>query len=515
MHDQLLTAQERVSWATWWWESDFELWRAADHAYRIEADRRRYTVMAVADAQPGVEWKVLINRFWGDNTDFAAFLNTDSELRTKAETAADGFEVILQGNLTSVPVGGQYFGQPKDYEFAQRVLANPRYGDRTLHGNELGRRSSALTLDAASYHQKATVVDGKVAFVSGMNTKATDWDDLRLAVFNEKRMDFESTNPERLDVLFRKALPDLGPRKDYMVRIEGPMVQDVEAVVAARWEASRTAGALFAENATPFTVLPRPAEPAAGVLSQLVVTLPEPVAEMSIRETHAKAFAQARDYIYIEDQYFRAPLMQDVIVARMLEVPDLRLIVVTKEVGTLDGGLKFTYLGDALLRALFPDRYLLLVLKTADLVTEVGTFFDTVDVHLVNVDVHSKIRIVDDRYVSLGSCNFNNRGYLFEGEMNVSIFDENVGRDTRERVFAQIAGPIWAAQLTGDAINDFDVLKRAAEDNEAIMAWWELNAGSLDAPQADAARLQSWPTGFVYPLTISPDYLLEVGPDMF
>ncbi|MDF1562870.1 MAG: phospholipase D-like domain-containing protein [Deltaproteobacteria bacterium] len=515
VYEDLKTATRRVTWTTWFWESDFELWRSPDHPREIEAARYPYTVMGIVDSLPGVDWKVLINRFWGDNTDYAAYLNTDTALRDKAEAAGDGFDVILQGNPTAVPLGGQYFGQPTYFAFAPRVLENPRYAGRTLHQGELGSQQQPLTTDAASYHQKATVIDGQVAFVGGMNTKSTDWDSNEHLVFDARRMTFDATNAARMDVLTRNELPELGPRKDYMMRIAGPVARDVEEILWNRFELGLAAGDMFSENATAWALDPAAPEPNGGVLTQVVATLPEPFSQMQIRESHAKALAQAEHYIYIEDQYFRAPIFEQIIVQRMLEKPDLRLIVVTKEVGTLDGGLKFTYLGDALFRELFPDRYLVLVLKTADLYTEEGIFWDTVDLHLQNIDTHSKIRIIDDRFVSLGSCNYNNRGYMYEGEMNGSVLDDGLATAVRQRVFRNIAGPGWSRQLNGDPINDFEVLKAAAADNESIMNWWKDNVGDLDAPEAEAARLQSWPDGFAYPLTFSGDYLLEVGPDMF
>ena len=83
------------------------------------------------------------------------------------------------------------------------------------------------------------------------------------------------------------------------------------------------------------TLPARAAEVSGGVEVQITLTTAQE--DMSILETHRRAVMNAESYIFIEDQYFRAPLMNETIAQRMLEVDDLLLIVVTNEVGEWDG----------------------------------------------------------------------------------------------------------------------------------------------------------------------------------
>ncbi len=510
----LATAQSRVTWATWWWESDFELVRGADHATLSEDERWENTALGRLEALDGVDRRILVNRFWAENSDFTTLLNSDSALRAYAENLGDGLEVVLQGNDTEVPLEGQYEGDAASWSFAERVEANPRYAGRDVEESDV-RETVALELDVASWHQKAVTVDGAVAFVSGMNTKGADWDTSAHLVHDSRRMLFDASEAEREAVAAGEELPDFGPRKDYGLRVDGPAAHDVEAILADRWEAALASGAAYAEYATPIALEEARAEAPDGALVQVTATMPEPWALQAIRETHAKAFAQATDYIYIEDQYFRAPLMNDVIIERMLADDDLLLIVITMDVSMTDGGAKFTWLSDATFRALFPDRYLLLQLRSVDLVTDTDAWWGGVEFFVADVDTHSKLRLVDDRYLSVGSCNFNNRGYLYEGELDVAILDDATASAARADVFANLVGDDWSLLLSDDPRNNFDVLAAAAEQNQLLLEWWEDASEDLDPDEAEVEWERSRPSGFVYPLEISDQYEWDVGPDAF
>ncbi|MCP4808789.1 MAG: phosphatidylserine/phosphatidylglycerophosphate/cardiolipin synthase family protein, partial [Proteobacteria bacterium] len=314
--------RERISLATWWWMSDFELTRDPDDHDLASSARERQTVMSRVNALDGVHKRVLINRFWDENSDWAEYLNTDSELREAAETSGDGFEVVLQGNPTDVPVTEQYQGQPADFDFTERVAANERYANRVL----VSARSDDddWTLQAASYHQKFLVLDGEVAYVTGMNVKSTDWDTHDHVVFEPGRMGFDADQDDREAVAAEEQLPDLGPRKDYGMRVRGPAAWTAERLFLERWDLAMEEGDLHSERASSFE-LDAPAaevpEGQGGVLTQIQATLPEPWADMSIFESHAKAVQAATEYIFVEDQYFRAPMLLDLVVERMNAEP--------------------------------------------------------------------------------------------------------------------------------------------------------------------------------------------------
>ncbi|MBW2257630.1 MAG: hypothetical protein JRI25_23955, partial [Deltaproteobacteria bacterium] len=414
------------------------------------------------------------------------------------------------------PVSGEYQGEAAAICFPDRVVANPAYADLDLLDPPCAERDARdLEVPAASWHQKFWLIDDRVAYVGGMNTKSTDWDSNEHLVFDPRRMDFDADTDERVAVLEREELPDLGPRKDYVIRVAGPCVQDVDDVFFTRWEEARANEAAYSEYVTPFVPQGYGGALTGDSFAQVVATMPEPWAEMSILESMAKAVANAQSYIFIEDQYWRAPVLNDAIIETLLLRPWVKLIVVTKPVSTLDGGAKYTYLTDQLFQDLVPDQYLLLQLKNFDVVAEEGWFWDTRELYVQNLDVHSKITIVDDRYLSIGSANKNNRGFLFEGELNVAVLDDQLARDARERIFRNLVGPALANQISDDADANFQLLQQTAVANDELVADWKIWIETLDIDTVlDLAAIYR-PDGFVYPLTVADDYWFDVGPDLF
>jgi len=512
--DSLEQAQERIHWSTWWWESDFELRRPAGHSIRSKTDRWEETVQGLLEGTPNVTWRVLLNRFWGENSDWTAQLNTDSNLRQAAESSSDSLEVILQANTTDVPVYSAFEGEVAEVDFPSRVLANSRYEDWPIDSRQ--PISEQLSFDGASWHQKSIVVDNAVAFVSGMNTKGNDWDSTEHAVYDARRMEFDAETWERTDVEDQEAMPDFGPRRDYGVRLEGPAVADVAEMFSMRWEQARGEGDLYAENTTGFSLEEAPAEVPGGVLAQVTATLPAPWNRRDILEAQIKAIGRAESYLFVEDQYFRSPILVQALVRQMRVEPDLVLIVATQPMADTEGGAKFSYLSAATLEALFPGRTLFLQLRAADLILEDGFVWDTVTLVSQDISLHSKLRVLDDRYLSVGSANWNNRGLLFEGELNVEVLDADLVTALRQEIFSQLVGPVWTPWLSDDAWNNLQVLEMAAESNAEILEWWELWDEFLDVEEAQAELDAGWwPSGWVQPLSFSGDYWWDVGPDVF
>ncbi|MFT5432490.1 MAG: phosphatidylserine/phosphatidylglycerophosphate/cardiolipin synthase-like enzyme, partial [Myxococcota bacterium] len=485
----------RIHQSTWWWQSNFELIREAGHELMTETERRPNTMIALLEAQTAPV-RLLVARFAADTAAGLAYLNTDPELRVHGTDPNDNFEVMLQANPTPAPLLGVYDATPITVDFGARVRANPAFAERTF-AEDAGVIEAALeTFDGSSYHQKCLTVGDSIAYISGMNVKSTDWDTAEHLVFDHRRMVFDATAEERAAVVARTALPDKGPRKDYGIRIEGPAARDVDDVMRVRWDLGIATSAMFEGDATAYDLLD-PGAVKGTTTVQVVATMPDPVAERSILESQAKAVSQATDLIYIEDQYFRAPVLDVVIADAMERNPNLALIVVTKPIALTDGGKKWTVISDNIFRSRFPDRYLLLQLKNFD--REDG------EVYVQALDVHSKIITVDDVYLSTGSANKNNRGMLYEGELNAAVHSQAFVAPARQRILANLVGSDYAASLDGATGKQIlELMRTLSEENEAF----------VQAVLADPEKVGT-PSGFVYPLEFSEEYLLEVGPDVF
>lgn len=325
-------------------------------------------------------------------------------------------------------------------------------------------------------------------------------------------MPFEATTEEREAVANGSADSDTGPRKDYVVRVEGPAAQDVADVFHRRWEDQLAKGVEYSENASSFEVGRDIAPRDGGQQMQVTATLPEPFWEHAIAETWFNAVRNAERFIYIEDQYFRIPMLNEAIVERMNAVPDLRLVVITKPVSEwTDPGCAQTHIAHQLFQESFPDRYMMLQLRSFAAVVTWG--IDETEARFLDMDVHSKVLLVDDVFVSIGSANKNNRGIVYEGELNVALVGDKTVKPLRRRIFQNL---MPGAPPTDDVAEWWSQLSDAAAYNDWVRANWEYEGDDINlngAPLPD--DLIPW--GFVYSLdfgTLDNCLMESVGPDM-
>ena len=509
--DDIPAAQNDILYATWWWESDFELVRE-HNPYLTEDERYHNRLMSIMDSTSARK-RVLINQFWGDNSDFLVYLNTDSELRTVAESTGDTMEVMVQPNPIEIDIDTEYPTPDLEVDFVERVLSNPAYQNASL----FSRNAQSFSFSVASWHQKFITIDDDIVYVTGMNSKQGDWDDEEHDLFDPRRMPFDSASDDREAVYHMELISEIEPRRDYGVRIEGPIVHEVREIFEDRWDLARASHSVYAEYTTAFRDNSSAAEAiSSGVLSQLQLTQPTPLEQASILDGHMQAIKQAKDFILIEDQYFRAPMINEVILEQMRQEPDLLLIVVTMDVSTFDPALKYTYLSQEAFRSEFPERFLLLKLSSVALVWDIGIFWDEALFYKEDIFVHSKLRIIDDVYLSVGSANMNNRGFKYEGEMNLAVFDPAWVQNQRRRIFRQYVGEDFWSYLSDDAQNNFDLLQLVAEENAWKAEWWEEYADTIDSFEE---MIDQWDalhsSGFIYPLEFSDDYFDIGSPDVF
>lgn len=515
--EELSTATDQVHWATWWWTSDFELVRGSGHVTSSRAERDANTIMARLDARPATK-RILV-------ADILFDITLDDPLEERGEAGGDDFEVMRHANETS----GQFMFEAADFSFADRVRGGfPSLVDADFSGDDpVASRLPTRWVDLndwpidfefehASYHQKFGTIDSRVAFVGGMNFQGVDWDTTDHAVFDARRMPIDASTSERLEVVDKEELPEFGPRRDYMTRIEGPLVQDVDEVFHLRWQDRLDAGEEYSEHNTPFTVLRGQPALSGGVQAQITTTMPEPFWEHSIAESWFNAVAQAEDYLFIEDQYFRMPMVVDALIERMDAVPDLEVVVLVRPVSEwTDTGCEWTYRTLNQLDSAHPGRFHAYTLRSFD-TQEVFAIWDETEERFTDMDIHSKLLIVDDVFLSVGSANKNNRGLIYEAEMNLAVVDRDWVAEQRRRVVQGML-PAWI-DVADDALGAdgwIAQLDDMAVWNQSVLEAWDDESGDLDL-DGDPLPVSYVPEGFVYPLFWGhPDdcFIEGVGPD--
>lgn len=282
-----------------------------------------------------------------------------------------------------------------------------------------------------SHHQKLVVIRRRtdpsrdVAFVGGLDLSHSRRDDAGHA-----------GDPQAVKMDSR-----YGPRPpwhDAAVELRGPVVADVLAVFAERWNDPHPL-----DRRTPYRMLlqrlarmPRhpkplpetapPPPPAGPHAVQLLRTYglkhpPFPFAphgERSIARAYAKAFAQARSLIYIEDQYLWSTEVAAGIAAALERNRGLNVIIVVPRYPDTDGLLSgpSKRLGQLraidVLRRAAPDR--------------VG-IFDLENSQGNPIYVHAKICIIDDTWFTCGSDNFNRRSWTTDSELTCAVMDRSNG----------------------------------------------------------------------------------------
>lgn len=525
VHDAIRGATQLVTGTSWWWTSELEIVRDRASGNNLsEGQRWLNTVLGTIEQQVGVSRKIIVNQFLSQDG-FLSSQTIDDELEAHGESSSDGIDFMGQANESK----GEFDVVLPPIDYAARATAAgaagsvvdsadalPYRGPIHVNMTEVPLGLSNFDLPLASWHQKFWTIDQKLAFIGGMNAKTTDWDTSEHRVFDALRMDFAADKEARDEVTAKEAEPDYGPRKDYMMKFEGPMVQDAVDIFHRRWQFLLDEGVDYSQNATPFLPGQGPGAFPDGIQAQVVATMPPPFDEHGILETLLRAIENAQDFIYIEDQYFRAPVLYDAIVQRMAASPSLVLIVATNVVSEwTDPGCWQTAIAYERFTTLYPSRFRIFQLQSYDVVRTDCTFcIDETEAHFVPHDLHSKLVIIDDEYLEVGSCNSNNRGLFYEGELAVAVHDAGFVSAARARIFANILGPGFSGDvIPSQMIQAFD---QAAAKNQAAFDAWDDEGMDIDL-DGDPIPNGWTPSGFVYPLHMDPpdDCLIEdVGPDV-
>lgn len=519
--DEVKRATKTIHTTTWWWDSTFELLRPVDSHHRLsESERRMNTLLRILDSSPAVKRALVWQPVAQDGV--ASWLTSDSAVRSRGEQANDNFEFMGQANSIS----GRFRFAVAPFLFQERLRrANAEYASRTFT-TETPVKSNAPEIDVdltkwpigveiahGAHHQKMIVVDSRVAFVSGMNYRDTDWDTSAHRVFEPRRVSFSESLENRRAIRDREKQPATSPRKDYSTRLTGPIVRDVEEVVKIRWDRALAARATNSDRNSAFNLSSAPAAVSGGVEAQLTTTMPAPYGEHSIIESMANAIRESKKYVFIENQYFRNPALNNVLFLHMNAVPALKLVVVTMPVSEwTDPGCVWTHKSHARFRDAFPGRYLMLQLRSFETTTPnaAGDMRAT----FANINTHSKLIIVDDRFLSVGSANFNHRSMVYDTEAAVVVLDGTWVRSARRRILGNMLGP--TISLSNDVSAWFTKLKDVASVNDAVRAAWLERGDKVRFSDGQLPRYLK-PLGFLYALDFreaSKCLLESVGPDM-
>jgi phosphatidylserine/phosphatidylglycerophosphate/cardiolipin synthase-like enzyme/uncharacterized membrane protein YdjX (TVP38/TMEM64 family) len=254
----------------------------------------------------------------------------------------------------------------------------------------------------ASHHQKIVVVDDAVAFSGGLDLTGRRWDT------REHRGD----DPRRID--FGGA--PYAPFHDVQAVVDGKAALALGELARERWERGACERALPLRPAgDPWPQSLKPDLNAVDV--GIARTFPAIDDTEEIREVEALFFDmadRAERSIYIENQYLTSRRFAERLASRMKERPALEVVIIAPkmahswlEAQTMQSGLArfMQVFADAGVR----ER----VFLTYPDVTTDGNSIDTM--------VHSKVMVIDDAILRVGSANLNNRSFGLDTECDLAL----------------------------------------------------------------------------------------------
>jgi len=275
-------------------------------------------------------------------------------------------------------------------------------------------------VERGCHHQKFVVVDGALSFLGGLDLCDDRWDDRRHSERNPLRM--SNGAPHK-------------PFHDVQVFVRGvELASSLAELFAARWE--RAGG-------EPFSVAPpSPAELDRVRAHRVGGLLPLRAAEAALSRTdpygspggplrctevlalYEAAIAAAERLIYVETQYFSAHAIAEALEKRMRADgrPKLEVVLVLN----IGGETLKEQAAVGLAQAQNIARLREVARETGH---QLGLYYtlptcDAPETPSHATYIHSKLMVVDDRLLTVGSANLTNRSMVVDTELNLTVESE-------------------------------------------------------------------------------------------
>ncbi len=317
----------------------------------------------------------------------------------------------------------------------------PHKARRWFEGTPVKFRLDDHVPFGACHHQKVLVIDDRLAFTGGGDISIDRWD-----------------TPAHLELDMRRIMPDQechAPRHEVMAMVDGEAARAFGDLFRERWrimeeetlEPPPDAGG----DPWPDHVPVHLHEARVAVARTLPAWRGDPGAHEILALTLA-CIREAKDIIYLENQYFTSPLVTEAIAARLAEPDGPEVVLIT----TGQAPSWFDQLTMDRARGAMVWR-----LRAADIFGRFRAFFPKTSGGSTII-VHSKVSVFDDRVVRVGSCNINNRSFGFDTEVELAVECASPAARLNAGAFRdRLVGHFLA--VTGDAV------KKARADHGGLV----------------------------------------------
>jgi len=391
--------------------------------------------------------------------------DTDSRMRLTPQGANDGLPEPLADFLNTIAARRGVHGYVLSWDFAMLYTLEREWFpifklDWRTHRRLQFRLDDHIPA-GASHHQKIVVVDDTVAFVSGYDLTRVRWDTNRHAEDDPCRADHRGVK--------------YAPFHDVGIAVAGDCARALGDLARERWRRATGKTLKPSKTSAPADVWPAGAD---AVLTDVDVAIsrtepkfdgyPE-VAE--IRQLHLDAIASARRTIFAENQYFTSRLITDAFSERLREpdAPEIAVLSPFKQ----SGWLEISTMG--VLRGRNHRR-----LRDADPKNRYRLYYPTLpwlDAKGECLNIHSKVFVVDDELLMIGSANLADRSMGTDTECNLAI--EARGRPEIAKAIAGLRERLLAEHLDRSPAEVEDALRRTRSLHQAIAELHREGARSL------------------------------------
>ncbi len=358
----------------------------------------------------------------------------DSRMRLTADGASDGLPEPLGDFLNAVVASrAELHGYVLSWDFAMLYALErewlPIYKLDWRTHRRLSFRLDDRHPPGASHHQKIVVVDDAVAFVSGYDLTRARWDTSVHLRDDPRRVDHRGVAH--------------GPFHDVGIVVGGDCARALGELARERWLRATAHEPHPSPAGNVDQVWPDGIEPVAAYVD-VAIARTEPAFEGragvgEIRQLYLDAIAGARRHIFAENQYFTSRTIGEAVARRLREpgAPEIALLSPYVQSGWLEA----TTMG--VLRARNHRE-----LRAADRDDRYRMYCPTLDgprCAEACLNVHSKLMIVDDDLLIIGSANLADRSLGTDTECNVAI--ESRGDARVQRMIAGLRERLLAEHL--------------------------------------------------------------------
>ena len=262
---------------------------------------------------------------------------------------------------------------------------------------------SALPI-GASQHQKLVVIDDAVAFSGGLDLTIRRWDTSEHAVNDDRRVD-SSGKP-------------YAPFHDVQAIVDAGAARALSEIARDRWRLVTGAYPAVGEHPEPAGIWPRSVRPMFEDIDIAIArTRPAYNGEKEVREVERlflDSIDAAKELIYVENQFLTCTKVAEHLCAALKRNPKLEAVFVTPH--SAESWIESHTMRYGRIR--FAQTF-----ANAGVMNQVRLFCASIPAgtDCVNPMIHSKVMVVDDRLLRIGSANLNNRSMGTDTECDLAI----------------------------------------------------------------------------------------------